>query len=104
MNLLSELVPGARQLRTPLAVGFLWLLVAWINAPRLPAHIRRSFLVSRAIKDAGHLPRVLLVFAISFAAYLLGLVFEIIGEAAVKTLAFAVPVDFTALIALLLVA
>jgi len=103
VNFLSELVPGARQLRTPLAVGFLWLLVAWINAPRIPDHIRHSLLVGRAIRDASDLTPVLLVFAVSFGAYLLGLVFEILDEAIVKILVVALPPVLLVTLLLLLI-
>src|SRR6516162_6455923 len=55
MNLLTELLPGARQLRAPMAVGYLWLLVAWINIPRLPSGFDRSSLVHRAASDLHHM-------------------------------------------------
>jgi hypothetical protein len=103
VNLLSELLPGARQLRAPLATGFLWLLVAWINAPSLPAHIRHSLLVDRVVKDASELTPVLLVLAISFAAYLLGLLFEPIDEAVVKIVALIIPVAFIMVLAFIVV-
>lgn len=85
-----------------MTVGFLWLLVAWINEPRFPANLRHSLLVSRVIKDASGLTPVLLIFVISSAAYLLGLIFEIIDEAIVKILVVALPVGFVMSIGLLL--
>ncbi len=80
MNVLTELLPGARQLRTPLAIGYLWLLVAWINAPRVPAVLRHGTLVVRATQDIRHLTPVLIVLIVSFCAYILGLFFEIFDE------------------------
>lgn len=84
MNILSELLPGARQIRTPLAIGYLWLLVAWINVTRIPAPIRHSVLVARANHDIRHLSPALVILILSFAAYLTGLFFELLDDIAVK--------------------
>jgi len=80
VNVLTALLPGARHLRAPLAIGYLWLLVAWINAPRLSAEFRHSALVVRATQDIRHLTPVLIVLIVSFGAYVLGLFFEIFDE------------------------
>jgi hypothetical protein len=84
MNILSELLPGTRQLRTPLAIGYLWLLVAWINAPRLPARIRHSEIIIRANQDLHHLSPALIIIVVSFVAYLIGLCFEVADDIAVN--------------------
>jgi hypothetical protein len=102
MNLLTELLPGARQLRAPLAVGYLWLLVAWINIPRLPSGFNGSPLVHRAASDLHHMSPVLIVVGISFFAYLVGLFFEVFDEAMVK-IAATVVVAFLALASVLVI-
>ena len=57
MNILSSLLPGARQIRTPLVVGYLWFLVAWINVTRVPVRFRHGLLIARASHDLKHLSR-----------------------------------------------
>jgi hypothetical protein len=84
MNILSELLAGARQVRTPLAVGYLWLLVAWINVTRTPDTIRNADLVTRATQDLKHLSPALVVVIVSAAAYLIGLFFELLDDFLVK--------------------
>jgi hypothetical protein len=80
--LLADLLPGARQARNPLAIGYLWLLVAWINAPRIPAKIRKGDLPARAVKDISHLSPLLIILIVSCAAYVVGLFFEMLDEIA----------------------
>jgi hypothetical protein len=84
MNILSELLPGARQIRTPLAVGYLWLFVGWINIVHLPAHFRNSALAIRATTDLGQLTPILAVVIVSFAAYLIGIFFELFDSFLMK--------------------
>jgi hypothetical protein len=84
MNILSELLAGARQIRTPLAVGYVWLLVAWVNATRAPATTRHAVLITRATQGLKDLSPVVVIVIISCLAYLLGLFFELFDDFLVK--------------------
>ncbi|HTS97027.1 MAG TPA: hypothetical protein VMI33_10435 [Streptosporangiaceae bacterium] len=86
MNVLSDLIPGARQLRAPLAIGFLWLAVAWVNEPRFDRYAKKSQLISRLTKDfsISHITVTLVVLAVSFAAYLIGIFFQILDDFVVR--------------------
>jgi hypothetical protein len=72
--MLASLLPGLRDVRTPLTVGYLWVLILWIwfadNLPReVPAEdgpIRRVFELSGVLGDGAVLA------GLSFVAYLLG--------------------------------
>jgi hypothetical protein len=73
---LTTLLPGVRELRAPLAAGYLWLLLAWIimgdrfptraEAERAGGPLGRLYAVEPLVATAG-----LLVIA-SVAAYLIG--------------------------------
>jgi hypothetical protein len=73
---LATLLPGVRELRAPLAAGYLWLLLAWIimgdrfptraEAERAGGPLGRLYAVEPLVATAG-----LLVIA-SVAAYLIG--------------------------------
>ena len=88
MNILTELLPGARQLRAPLAIGYLWLVAAWINFPRFPNHLRHGVLLLRASQDAKDMTPVLLIIIVSFAAYLVGLVMQALWDTISRTVAY----------------
>jgi hypothetical protein len=72
---LASLLPGLRDLRTPLAVGYLWIVVLWLllyrwvpttvgDAPTGPV---------RALYELGSLlDQAVVLAALSFLAYLLG--------------------------------
>jgi hypothetical protein len=73
----ASLMPGIRELRTPLAAGYLWLLFAWLLVePSVPSS--REELTGAAasivrLTDEGSI--VALGAGISFAAYLVGTVY-----------------------------
>jgi hypothetical protein len=95
MNIFTELLPGARQLRTPLAIGCLWILAGWINAEVVSEDIQRNLLLRRAETGLEHLPLSLNLVLFSFAAYILGLCFEAIDEFIINA---AVSIAFTGLV------
>lgn len=94
MNILTELLPGARQLRAPLAIGYLWLFAVWINDSRLPHNIRHSDLVVRAVADAYVMTPLLLIVITSFVAYVVGLLMQIFDDFIVKVMAIVTPIAF----------
>lgn len=80
VNLLTSLVPGLRDLRTPLAVGYLWFSVVWVVSPSLPSNLfdsalhERIAILSVTAGPAGQLA------VLSFAAYLLGVLLEVVNR------------------------
>lgn len=92
---LSDLLPGARQLRTPLAIGYLWLLVAWINAPHVPKKFDKARLIHRTFLEFPHVSPGIALLAISFLAYLIGMFFEVFDDFVLK---FAVGASGVALL------
>ena len=71
--MLASLLPGLREVRAPLAAGYLWLVVAWVVLePVVPQRAEASGVVA-SLYRAGDILSVLGVgVALSFAAYLLG--------------------------------
>jgi hypothetical protein len=108
MNILAELIPGARQLRTPLAIGYLWLAVAWVNSSRFERYVRKNPPLTQAIRDLNlnHLSPTIVVLSISFGAYLIGMFFQILGDILVAaTIISAIVISlFSVAIAVLILA
>jgi len=73
---LSNLLPGIRDLRIPLITGYFWVVVLWLYGRDLPTNLATS--IPRfgetfgAVSDGGS--QVILGFALSTVAYLLGIV------------------------------
>lgn len=76
-TLLTSILPGLRDVRTPLACGYMWLVAAWLAfADHLP-RTRPSAGMAASIWDlGGHLGKAAVLAAITFAAYLIGAVLE----------------------------
>jgi hypothetical protein len=73
--LLANLLPGLRDLRGPLTVGYMWLLILWLLfADDVPRERPRNNDVVAKLFDLGDLvgPTVVLG-AVSFIAYMIGL-------------------------------
>jgi hypothetical protein len=71
---LSSVVPGLRELRAPLAAGYLWLLIGWLMVgDQLPtAGERKPPAIERLYRAEPVLSRLGLAVAASVAAYVLG--------------------------------
>lgn len=72
-----------------MAIGYLWLFVAWINAPRIPSRYRHSLIVMRANTDIHRLSPILAILIVSFFAYLIGVFFEIVDDVSLKIAIFS---------------
>jgi hypothetical protein len=72
--MLASLLPGLREVRTPLAVGYLWLLWVWLafenSIPK--ENPRDDSLLARGFDVFGMLGPAATVGALSFTAYVLG--------------------------------
>lgn len=75
--MIASLLPGLRELRTPLAAGYMWLLFAWLLVePSVPSSREELTGVSASISrliDEGSV--VALGAGITFVAYLVGTVY-----------------------------
>lgn len=71
--MLNELLPGVRDLRTPLAVGYIWLVFVWLIWGRhLPDSSAAVGLLRDIYTSAAALNPVAIGIAASFIAYLFG--------------------------------
>lgn len=88
--MLGNLLPGVREVRTPLATGYLWLLILWLW---LPAHFKEIPPISGVPGDIAHLAhyggRVSVGIAISFIAYLIGILSQFLNFPLVRIGTFA---------------
>ena len=85
--MLANLLPGLRQLRAPLAAGYLWLVAAWLSfAAEIPSPKKVSAGVFKDVYEIGGAigPSAAMA-AASFAAY-------IVGVLSVQATAMALPV------------
>lgn len=80
MNILANLIPGAREIRTPLLIGYLWIAVAWINYPRLPQNVRTNEMIARAHDGVTHLNLATILVVLSIGAFFIGLILELAGK------------------------
>jgi hypothetical protein len=73
-GMLASLLPGLREVRTPLALGYLWLLNAWLIVahwlPKKPPSHEGAVLY--VFQLAGLLGKGAVLAALSFTAYLIG--------------------------------
>ncbi len=86
MNTLGSLLPGLREVRAPLAAGYLWLLALWLfyggdNPDRSDAR----GLIERLYELEGLVSEIGLAVAVSFLAYLVGTLTEWGTTAAMRT-------------------
>jgi hypothetical protein len=74
--MLSNLLPGLRELRAPFAAGVLWLLAAWFRwEPFIPGPDdakKISGLANQLLSPTGAAPDVALGATVGFIVYLLG--------------------------------
>jgi hypothetical protein len=70
---IANLLPGIRELRAPLAAGYLWLIAAWfLLHDSVPTEHEASGLLADAYDLADAVGRVGVAAAVAFVAYLIG--------------------------------
>lgn len=81
MQILSNALPGFRDIRAPAVAGYLWLLVAWMAwQPDLSKRPKDDFAAS--VYELGEqIGRVGIVIGLSVAAYLVGSVSQVLANA-----------------------
>jgi hypothetical protein len=71
--MLTSLLPGLRDLRTPLATGYLWLTALWLClGSSIPDTSEFSGFAEKTLNLASSFPDSALLAALTFVAYLLG--------------------------------
>ncbi|WP_163632324.1 hypothetical protein [Microbacterium sp. B35-04] len=72
--MLTSLLPGLRDLRVPLAAGFLWLVVLWLCVyPAIPTQLEASGLIAQIYRLFGAFGSAALITVVTFVAYLVGI-------------------------------
>ena len=88
MNLLSQILPGVREFRTPFASGALWAFALLLAAQLLPREIRAD--LARLLTNIDHYTEryqaVLLIPTASIAVYLLGVAASVLTNSVLKIL------------------
>ncbi|MFD4621175.1 hypothetical protein [Streptomyces sp. NPDC058475] len=78
--MLATLLPGVREIRTPLAVGYTWLLALWLAVGhRIPDTDRASGVVADVYRLAHAAGFVAVGIAVSVGAYIVGVIATPIG-------------------------
>lgn len=78
--MLATLLPGAREIRTPLTVGYMWLFVLWLAiGHRVPERDSAQGILADVYRLANATGLITVGIAISVAAYILGVIAAQIG-------------------------
>jgi hypothetical protein len=94
MGVLASLLPGVRELRAPLAAGYLWFVAGWVFlGGRIPLRNDATGFLKRVYELGEVLGRPAIAVGVSFAAYLIG----VLSEAGTGTLLRVVANRLTAL-------
>ncbi|MFI6401797.1 hypothetical protein [Streptomyces sp. NPDC050548] len=76
--MLASLLPGLRELRTPLTVGYLWLICVWLwFHDVLPQRVTAHGAIADLYELVGILPAATFLAALTFIAYFLGSIVEL---------------------------
>jgi hypothetical protein len=71
---ISQLLPGLRELRTPLAVGYVWFLTGWMTfASKIPDSKHATGIVAELYRLVGAVGRPATLAGLTFCAYLVGI-------------------------------
>jgi hypothetical protein len=103
--MLANLLPGLRDVRTPLAAGYTWLVALWVALePRIPTSPDGDTVLGSFDRARKGLSITALGVAFSFTAYLIGTLSASLLSRPVRGLAFADALSRPARVALLHVA
>src|SRR4051794_24369942 len=80
MGLLAQIIPGIRDMRTPLAVGVMWTLTAWVAFYLLPKNVFDGRQVQPLVETANKLPAELRVSIALLLIYTMGVFLEAFGR------------------------
>lgn len=86
MTIWTQLLPGVRDARLPLAAGLIWALVGALALRYVPEPIKQGDLANSIRAVASAVPEPVLVGVGLFGAYLLGVVLTQLGQVVLKLL------------------
>lgn len=73
-SVITSLLPGLRDVRTPLAVGLLWIAIAWVwFAEAIPDSVDATGLIAQLYRLTGVFGAAVMITMLSFAGYVVGL-------------------------------
>ena len=101
MNFLTQIVPGLRDTRVPLAVGAVYAMAFWVAFPTIDVLPLNKF-ITDLVSQWQDLPEVVALGAGLFAVYLAGIILELVGRAAISLIRYAVIVAFVLIVVLLI--
>jgi hypothetical protein len=85
--MLASLLPGLRDLRVPLATGFLWLVVLWLlTYPVIPTQDEASGLAAEVYEALEVFGPAALIAGITFVAYIVGILLARPGNLTIQAL------------------
>jgi hypothetical protein len=94
--MLASLLPGLRDLRVPLAAGFMWLVVLWLALYQLiPTPQEADGLTAEVYEVTGVFGTAGLAAALTFVAYLLGILIVMLTDRLVDGVVFSQPTGRT---------
>ena len=76
MGFLASVLPGLREARTPFIVGALWVAAILVAVPLFPDALLQSNFATHVKQVIGGLPSTIQLGALTFTAYLLGILTE----------------------------
>ncbi|WP_143685760.1 hypothetical protein [Streptomyces sp. 1331.2] len=83
--MLTQLLPGLRDFRTPLVAGYIWLVAVWLAVhERIPARESARGLIKDVYALADSVGRPAALAAVSLGAYLVGAVMEVQAGSVIK--------------------
>ncbi|HEX2240303.1 MAG TPA: hypothetical protein VHJ82_04085 [Actinomycetota bacterium] len=92
--MLANLLPGIRDLRAPLAAGYLWLFAAWLTFhDAVPSRTEAGGVVEAVYDLTNFASGIGLAVALSFVAYIVGSLSEAVSHQLVQSHTHASPPD-----------
>ncbi|MGW0231938.1 hypothetical protein ACWDWO_26830 [Actinopolymorpha singaporensis] len=86
MNILAQVLPGIRELRTPLVVGVLWILAGLTFSDLLPVDLFHGDLADLVSSVRGLLPSTLILSLSALCTYLVGVILTEVGQLVIRAL------------------
>ncbi|RAJ88891.1 hypothetical protein K377_02355 [Streptomyces sp. PsTaAH-137] len=89
-SVLANLLPGIREIRTPLSAGYIWLISLWLAISEyIPEREKAHGVWESAYKLSGAIGTTATFAAVSFVAYLIGCLLEIKARSIVHWFRFS---------------
>ncbi|MGC5033964.1 hypothetical protein [Micromonospora sp. DT229] len=104
MNILSQIVPGLRDARTPFAVGLIWAITGWLAMSLLPRSVMDEPIIADAVAQIRMLPTEVAISVAAFLIYISGILLNAALRAVRVLVLAALGIGTASLIALAILA